>query len=488
MTTFFFRKKSRPIPLIGVVGLALLLLTGCPAVGPDYVRPDTPMPETWNRKADAGLSPAAADPVDPAQWWTVFKDEKLSDLVVRAAKGNLDLKEALARIREARAKRGKEAAGLFPTLDGSAKASWSRSGDVPAESETKTGFQAGFDASWEIDLFGGTRRSIEAAQADLEASEEDSRDVLVSLEAETATNYVQVRAYQTRLRMTEESIQSLDATRRLVQLRFQAGLTDELALRQAEYNLENARSQRPDLKVSLEEALNRIAVLLGEHPGRVHEELAEPQEPPSPPSGIALGIPADLLRRRPDIRQAERQLAAQTARIGAATADLYPKFTLAGSIGLETLSLTDASSAVWNLTGGPGLSWALFQGGAIRKNIEVQNALQEQYLMAYRSTVLNALEEVENALAAYAQEQQKQKSLAEAVMAAEKAADLAGKKYQAGQTDLTDLLEAQRSLLTYRDQRTQSETALATHLIRLFKALGGGWSPDSPVSQAKAAK
>jgi multidrug efflux system outer membrane protein len=222
--------------------------------------------------------------------------------------------------------------------------------------------------------------------------------------------------------------------------------------------------------------MNLIAVLLGEQPGAAHTEL-EPYNPiPAIPQQVAVGVPADLLRRRPDVRQAERQLAAQTARIGVATSELYPKFTLSGSIGLEALSLRDLSYGSRTFSAGPGFSWRIFDAGAIRQNIEVQSALQEQYLIAYESAVLNALKEVENALVAYAEEQNRRQSLIETTRAAQEAADLAQQKYQAGLSDFTSVLDSQRSLLSFQDELAQSDGKVISNLVRLYKALGGGWT------------
>jgi multidrug efflux system outer membrane protein len=227
--------------------------------------------------------------------------------------------------------------------------------------------------------------------------------------------------------------------------------------------------------------MNRIAVLIGEQPGKVHEELKKSVPIPSAPLKVVVGVPADVLRRRPDIRRSERELAAQTARVGVATADLYPKLSLSGSIGIETLSLNGIfSSATKTVTGGSLITWPIFRGGAIRQNIEVQSALQEQALIQYEAAVLSALEEVENALVAYAEEQDRRKTLRTAEEAAQKASELAQHKYEAGLTDFNNVLDAQRSLLTFQDQLAQSNGTVTSNLIRLYKALGGGWESLSP--------
>jgi NodT family efflux transporter outer membrane factor (OMF) lipoprotein len=257
--------------------------------------------------------------------------------------------------------------------------------------------------------------------------------------------------------------------------RQQAGLSDDLAVQQARYNLENTRSLIPALRNSLEEALNRIAVLLGKQPGKIHGELTMRKSIPAIPLKIAVGVPADVIRHRPDVRRVERELAAQTARVGVATANLYPKFTLSGSIGLEAVALGNLSSGISSLLGSPRITWPIFSGGSIRQNIEMQSARQEQAMIKYESTVLSAIEEVENIITAYAEQQVRRDSLRLAEEAASQAAELAQKKYEAGLTDFTGVLEAQRSLLSFQEQLARSEGAVVSNLIRLYKALGGGW-------------
>jgi NodT family efflux transporter outer membrane factor (OMF) lipoprotein len=352
--------------------------------------------------------------------------------------------------------------------------------------QTSSLYRAGFDASWELDVFGGIRRSVQAAGADLQACEEDLRDTLVSLLAEVAVNYIELRTFQARLAVAESNLEAQSETHRLVTWRYEAGLSDALATQEARYNLENTRSQIPPLRTGQEEALNRIAVLLGEQPGNVHKELEKISPIPTTPLKVAIGIPAEALRRRPDVRKAERELAAQTARIGAAKADLYPRFTLSGSIGLEALSVNRLFS-LSNRTrsGTPLVTWPVFDGGAIRQNIEIQTALQEQALIQYENKVLTALEEVENAVVAYAEEQQRSLALREASLAAEQAVELAGNKYQAGLANFISVLDAQRSLLSFQDQLAQSNGAITSNLVRLYKALGGGWESIAPEGKGR---
>lgn len=468
-----------------ITALAFLaILGGCASVGPDYARPVTKAADQWHTPLAAGLSPAA-DPGVLASWWTTLGDASLSRLVERAVAGNLDLKKARARVRQARAGRSAATADFFPSIDASASGTRAYSSADTVTDKVNDLYSAGFDASWEIDIFGGIRRSVEAAGADLDAAREDLRDVLVSLLGEVAVNYIDVRSYQARIAAAEGNIAKQAETYQLTLWRQEAGLGDELAVQEALSNLESTRSQLPDLRSGLEAAQNRIAVLLGEQPGAVHGELKTAAPIPTPPVDVAVGVPADALRRRPDVRRTERELAAQTARVGVATAELYPKFTLTGSIGIEALSLNRLVSTPTRSYGfGPSVSWPIFRGGAIRANIEVQSALQEEALAEYEKTVLTALEEVENVLTAYVEEQRKMESLRLAEEAAGRSAEIALRKYEAGLIDFLAVLVAQRSLLSAQDQLAKSKGVVTSNLIKLYKALGGGWeSMASPAEQ-----
>jgi multidrug efflux system outer membrane protein len=475
------RSRVRCLLYVMLPIITVLILAGCAAVGPDYapVKPDTP--EKWHTQLQGGLTPALPAPETLSHWWNALNDKVLSNLEERAVRGNLNLKSAQARIREARAQRGISKADLFPTVDSSVSAIHYRNSKNASSFQEHQLYSAGFDAGWELDVFGGIRRSVEAAQADLEATQMDLYDVLVSLLAEVALNYVEVRTFQTALTVTESNITSQEETYELNQSRYQAGIINELAVQQSLYNLERTRSLIPPLQTGLEAAKNRLAVLLGEKPGAVHQELAERKPIPVPPVTVAVGVPAETMRRRPDIRRAERNLAAQTARIGVATADLYPKFHLMGTVGLESVStgnLFTANSRAWSIT--PGVSWNIFRGGAIRQNIKVQSARQEQALIQYESAVLSAQEEVENVLVAYAKQQRRRESLAAATSAAQAAVRLAQDQYRVGLVDFSNVLDAQRSLLSFQDQLAQSDGAVTSNLIRLYKALGGGWKCTEP--------
>ncbi|MGD8469784.1 MAG: efflux transporter outer membrane subunit [Desulfobacterales bacterium] len=479
-----FSQRECPWRVNLLAAVIVLVLAACAAVGPDYVPVEPKAPSKWQTDLEDGLNEAPLNPETMAQWWTTINDPQLTSLEQRAVKGNLDLQQARARIREARALRGISQAQLFPTVDTTVSITRNRSSESTGTGSTETLYAAGFDAGWELDIFGGLRRAVEAAQADLEASQQQLHDVLVSLLAEVALNYLEVRTFQARLAVTEKNIKAQQETYELNHSRYQAGIISELPVKQALYNLERSRSQIPILQTGLAAAKNRLAVLLGESPGVLDDELEEMKPIPVPPVSVAVGLPAETLRHRPDIRRAERNLAAQTARIGVATADLYPKFRLFGSIGLESLSDDDFlewSNRTWGI--GPGASWNIFDAGAIRQNIEVQTARQEQALIQYESTVLRALEEVEDVLVAYAKVRRRREYLAKATEAARQADLLARDQFSAGLVDFSNVLITQLALLSLEDDLARSEGAATSTLVRLYKALGGGWKslePDSP--------
>jgi NodT family efflux transporter outer membrane factor (OMF) lipoprotein len=484
------KRSSRPggLTLRGLCVL-VLMLAGC-AVGPDYtpVAPDAP--PQWHSDLIGGLHAGPFDPQHLGTWWSSLEDATLNTLIDQALKGSLDLKNALARVREARALRGLSRAGYFPTLDAGASATKYRtSADTGLGREGEL-YAAAFDAGWEIDLFGGVRRSVEAAQASLEATQENLRDVLVSLVAEVALNYVEVRTFQVRIAVAEKNVAIQEESYALTRSRYEAGMIGELAVQQSLYSLENTRALLPRLQTALAAAQNRLAVLLGRKPGGLDPAVSDPRAIPTPPAEVVVGIPAEALRQRPDIRRAERNLAAQTARIGVATADLYPRLRLGGTIGMESFESGDLfewANRFYRF--GPSISWPIFNAGAVRRNIEVQSARQEQALIFYQAAVLNALAEVENALTAYAQEQMRLESLSAAAEAAQRAYQLADEQYRAGLVSFNNVLDAQRSLQVLQDDLAAGYGALTSHLVRLYKAMGGGWQTvaamDAPSAPAQ---
>ena len=456
--------------------LPLWWLNGCAAVGPDYRTPETAVPAGWSAFLADGVETRAVRDETLAAWWRQLDDPILAELIDRAALGNLDLRQAESRLRQARAERGGEWSRHFPSVNASGSYSRSRTGSGSSAEL----FQAGLDAAWEIDVFGGTRRAVEAADAGIGASEADLRDVLVSLLAEVALNYIDLRSIQAQLAVATDNLAIQGDSWQLTQWRAEAGLVSVLDVEQARYALEQTRAQVPSLHTALSKAQNTLAVLLALPPGTLNSLLDETGSVPLPPEDITIGLPAEMLRRRPDVRRAERQLAAQTARVGVVTADLYPKITLPGSIGFEALSfgsLLDSNSSRARIA--PGFSWNIFDAGRIRSNIEVQNALQEQALLRYEEAVLTALQEVEDALVAFADERQRLEALTTAAAAAERATELAEQQYASGLVDFQVVIESQRSRLNLQSQQVSSEGQVTANLVRLYKSLGGGWEPLS---------
>jgi NodT family efflux transporter outer membrane factor (OMF) lipoprotein len=512
------------------------VLAGC-LTGPDYQKPDVRVSDTWSEPLNGGET--TGSPQKP-EWWTEFTDPTLDSLVARAVESNFDLKIAESRVREARANLRITRADLWPQVGVGGAYQRSRSKDVsPSNGGSKPGlsatasaqgvsvtatpagptgpsvtvvpdltgggnssvtvssgmsaqkvdrdsdlFQAGFDASWELDVFGGTRRANEAARADVEAAQENRNAVLTSLVAEVAGNYFDLREMQHRLDIARRNIGILEDSLDLVRARFEAGLTNELDVKTAEAQLALTQSSVPTLEFAVQRSIHRLGVLLGNEPGLLQNELAPVAPLPPTPPEVLVGLPSELLRRRPDIRYAERALAAATARIGVATADLFPRFFLTGSIARsssEFEGLRLGANQLWSI--GPSISWPVFDAGRIRANIEVRNARQEQALLAYESTVMTSLEEVENALVVYAKEQNRRVDLDQAVAANQKALDIAQDLYAQGLVNFLNVLDAQRSLFDTQDRLVQSKAAILKSLVSLYKALGGGWeSPADPAS------
>jgi len=469
--------------------LCLVLVTAC-AVGPDFKPPEMSVPAEW-----AGPTPLpAVTPAekDLANWWTVFDDKMMQSLIQQAVESNLDLKFAEARIRQARAVRGIAESFLGPTIEATGSYQRSEASVSPADgtgrssgntvSVTTNQYFAGFDAAWELDIFGGVRRGIEAADADLQASVEARRDVLVTLTAEVARNYIDLRAFQERLSIARQNLEAQKHSAKLTRQRFEGGFASGLDVANAEAQVATTATVIPLLEASARQAIYSLGVLLGRPPAALVQELAPALAIPTAPPSAPMGVPSDLLRRRPDIRQAEAGVHAATARIGASEADLYPKFTITGSIGVKSSdfgSWLDWSSRLWNI--GPGVTWRVFDMGRIRSDIAQQEALQEQSLIAYQRTVLTALQEVEGALISLDKEQERRKALVDAVTFNQKAVDLSIRLYTEGQSDFLNVLQAQRALFLTQDALAQSTQTIATNLIALYKALGGGWDThDDP--------
>lgn len=465
----------------GLAGATLLLaglalLTGC-RVGPEFRVPQTSLPTTWTSPAPAGAETDAL-----AQWWTTFNDATLTSLVDEALRANLDLRLAESRLRQARAAHRVAAAGAGPALDASAAARRSRAAAASDSTRQPAGnsYQAGFDASWEIDLFGGVARSREAALADVQSAEESLRDVQVSLVAEVARTYVEVRTQQQRLAIARSNLEAQQRTVGLTRTRREGGFVSRLDVASAETQVASTAAAIPPLESAIRQTVYALSVLLDREPGALLASLSATTAIPTTPPAVPVGLPADLLRRRPDIRAAEADIHAATARVGVAVADLYPKVTLGASSGLQAVNtgnLVEPWSTFWSL--GPSLSWRVFDTGSTRSTIEVRKALEEQSVLTYRQTVLTALKEVEDALVASTKEEEHRVGLQAAVAATRESVELATQLYSAGESNYLDVLNAQRSLYAAEDALVASTGAVATDLIALYKAVGGGWEESA---------
>jgi len=420
-------------------------------------------------------------------WWSSFHDPELNSLIERAVSRNLDLKLALERVQEARAARSIARSGYFPSVDATASSTRNRQRVIAAPSGPRTSpafvpieynnFQGALGASWEVDVFGGVRRGVRAATADVLAAEENRRDVRVILLGDVGRVYAQLRGFQRRLEIANKNIKTQQDTLDLTTARAKAGLATELDVSRAAAQLESTKAVVPTLLSGIDVSIHRLSVLLGEEPGALRGELEKTNPIPSAGPGVEVGLPSDLLKRRPDIRRAEAQLAAATARIGEAKADLFPRFVLTGTAGRQATQLHDLTLGAGNFfSAGPGISLPLFTGGRVRSNIAVQSSRQRAALISYQSAILNALEEVQNALVNYSQEQERRDRLNQAVEQSQLAVDLATEQYRAGLVDFLSVLEAQRELYANEDQLVQSQTSVTTNLVGLYRALGGGWS------------
>jgi outer membrane protein, multidrug efflux system len=474
------RMRVWPLPFL------LLSVSGC-AVGPQYVRPEVSLPATW-RDASSGQMTAPRESLD--QWWTRFLDPVLDRLIERAVAGNLDLQIAAARIREARAARGIAAAAALPQVDATADyARVRRSESVPPFKETaginspfgprdQNLFEVGFDASWELDVLGGVRRDKEAALAQVQATQETQRDALVTLLADVARTYVELRGAQRQLAILDETLRSEKDTLGLVRARAEAGLATELDVARAEGLVATTTSERPVVIRRAGEAVHRLGLLLGEGPDALAEALAPPATIPFAPPELPAVLPSELLSRRPDVRHAERELAAATARIGVARADLFPRFAILGRFGHlsdDPGDLPALHSQFWSFI--PGVRWPILSGGRIRANIRLQTARQEQAQKTYEKTIVTALQEVADALLAHNRELDRQAALRTAIAANRRALDVSLERYTGGIESFLSVLDAQRSVYAVEDALAQSESNLAVSLIAVYKSLGGGWSP-----------
>ena len=504
--------------------IAALLLAGC-TVGPDFERPSLWSPASWfsTRPNPARLeaSMPVAEPVD-AEWWKTFNDPVLTGLVRRVSAGNLDVRTAAFRLAESRAQRSVAGADQFAQLNGngsytrerlskqgvislvggggstnsvsggSSTATQSnglggRQGGVPSSVAGPSAipafdlFQGGFDASWELDLWGRVRRSVESADAALEASTEAQRAQLLSSIAEVARDYMQLRGTQDTLRITRDNLAAAQESVRLTTERARGGLATDLDVANARAQLESTAATIPQLEQQEAQGINAISLLLGMPPGTLQAELSTRKPVPPVPPRVPVGLPSELARRRPDIRQAEAQLHSATADIGTAKADFYPKLTLSGSVALQALQVRNLGFSAGTYSYGPSLTIPIFEGGRLRGTLALREAQQQEAAVAYQKTVLQAFTDVDNALIAYAAEQRRRDRLAAQVTQSRRAFNLAQDQYRQGLTDFLQVLTAQRTMLAAEQQLSDSTATVSANLVALYKALGGGWEADLPM-------
>ena len=463
--------------------VAALALAAC-AVGPDYQPPTLSIPPAWQGSGPAE-APAIVSSESLAQWWRQLGDRDLDRLIDQALSGNLDLKLSQVRLRQARARRSQAASDYFPTLSASTGITRSESAAAQGFGVRQTAatvYDAGFDATWEIDIFGGTRRAVEAADADLDAGRADVGSIRVTLVAEVAQNYVDLRSYQRRLAIARDNLTTQTETLQIIEWRRQAGLANTAEVEQARTTREQTRARIPDLEVARADAEHRLAVLLGANPGALRTQLSESRPLPDVPARVASGVPADVLRQRPDLIAAERRLAAETARVGEKLAQRFPGLSLNGSFGWQPYAIGAIEPASLISSIGGTLAATVFDGGRRRSAVEIQSAVQEQALLSYESSVLTALEDVENGLVAHAWARQRIDACRAAADAARTAAQLALRYYETGLADFQKVLDTERTQLTAEENLAVAEAAQLTSLIKIYKALGGGW--ESTVAAA----
>jgi outer membrane protein, multidrug efflux system len=476
-----------------LVGVQAATAAHWPKAGPDYQPPKAEVPASFHQQAGA-----AGTNTDSAvtEWWTRLGDTELTKLIDRAVQANLDLKVASSRVLEARASRRVSRADLLPGITSTNSIERTRGGLTqglfnPNASPSGTSsllaplessvYQFGFDSSWEIDFFGGRRRALEAATADVMAMNEARRDTIVSLLAEVARNYAELRGCQRRIDITNRNIELQRDSLNLTRIRANAGLGTQFDVERQDAQLESTRALIPTLEAAQIQAIHRLGVLLSEEPGALLQELTDVKPLPAAPPSVPVGLPSDLLKRRPDIREAEAKVAAETARVGVARADLFPKILLTGALGRQATEPSGLTLGAGNFFSiGPAITLPIFTAGKIRGNIETQKQRLDQALTQYRSTVLRALEETENALVSYGQENDRHEKLVASVEASRQATILANELYVRGLADFLSVLDSQRQQLAAEDDLAQSDTTVITTLVALYKALGGGWEAVAP--------
>jgi multidrug efflux system outer membrane protein len=457
--------------------VAAAVLSAC-AVGPNYHAPETPSAEKFD-----GIEATYSPQEGVAHFWDTFDDATLERLVTEAAKSNYDVRIALSRVAEARALRRDTAFDLAPSINaggGYTKTKFAQDQAIAGTPRHNELYDAGFDAFWELDFFGGVRRGVEASSAELGAVEAAERDALVIVTAEVTRTYFELRGFQQQLDVAQRNVVNQQSTLDLARARLEAGSGTEFDTARAQAQLSGTQGTIAPLEAAVARSIHRLSVLVGREPGALRAELTPTQNLPALPGIVPVGDPAGLLRRRPDIRVAERQLAGATARIGVAVADLFPRVTFTGSAGYVSATsngLGDNGSEAYTIA--PGISWAIFDLGHVQARIEASKARREGALLQYEKTVLNALEETEDSLVTHARARDRLVHDEAAFKASSAAAGLARVRYENGASDFLQVLDAERTLLETEDRLARSRTEAATSLIAVYKALGGGWQAGS---------
>jgi len=474
-----------------VFALSLLSLAAC-TVGPDFQRPEGPRVEAWATAQKAAPSQVVTSPLDE-RWWDVFKDPQLSALSRRVLTDNLDLQLATSRLQQSRAARQVITAERYPSSGASGGYARKRNSgeglNDPSGHEGKSAFNlwdAGFSASWELDFWGRVRRETEAADATLEVAENDRRGVLLSVLAETAQDYIQLRGVQSTRAVTEQNLEVARHSLKLSQLRLADGVATDLDVAEAAAQVATIESQLPALQQRQAQLINALSLLMGEPPQALHAELAADAPVPQTPSQVAIGLPSQLAERRPDIRQAEARLHAATASIGVAKGNFYPRITLSGNFGSQAMQLSDFGSWGSRQFGiGPQFSLPLFDGGRLRGVLHLREAQQQEAAVAYQQTVLRAWHEIDDQLTRYNSSQLRRDSLAEAVRQNQIALRTAQQQYVEGVVDFVNVLTVQGALLATQEQLVESSTGVSLAMVGLYKALGGGWESVYPLAAAQ---
>jgi len=471
-------QKYKLVPVILLVMGSAVLWNGC-QVGPKYQAPKAAAPGAFGN-ATSNVSTNAIE----QEWWQSLGDPKLTQLIQQVSTNNHDLRIATARLREARALWREARFDYYPTVttDASARNYQYSKATNPNDSRNtrhQQMFQGGLDASWELDLFGSVRSSVNATKATVEAVEANRDDVLVSVRGEAGISYVQLRGAQAQLEVAQRNATNQMETVRVAEALLNGGRGTQLDVARAKSLLSSTLGSIPPLEASIDRTIHRLSVLTGQVPNALREELLSSAPLPTIPAQLALGDPAALLRRRPDIRAAERSLAAATARIGVATADLFPHVTFNGHLALEATRLSglvNPGSDAWSF--GPRITWAAFDLGRVRQQVKAADARAEASLSVYEQTVLLALEETENALTTFGREQVRLGHLSDAEASAKEAADLARQRYHDGVSDFLTVLDAERTLLNTQEQQVLSRVSAVTALVGVYKSLGGGWEAE----------